>query len=379
MTDQYPSCEVVPVGKCNKCVNANITNVGPNSCSYNKKTGECTAFPNANTTKNCSNVNPFPRPPGPQPHPHPGQVDDGKCNTNDDCVQKKNGECRYDGNYKNPSKKCYYPCTTNRQCSDLGQQCLQNGYCGISDQPTSPWSRIIDGNDDKKDDDSIRKKMQESIDLQEKMLEDISNLQNLEQYLIRLLSNPNLTEEEKDEIVTKIENLTQMRINLYKNLKSINSFSTPVSNNTVGDQQTAVDIMEDELNKLKRTLSESKQTRLNKIRMIEINNYYSSRYEEHASVLKTGIVFVLAFVVLFALKAKGFLPETVFTVLKYILVIATVYFLGSKVLSMWMRDSMNYDEYDWNFNPNTAPVSSTSTSKLSWNGILSGLGFQTCV
>jgi hypothetical protein len=374
--EQFPSCDAVPVGHCSQCIGAYINRVGAGTCSYNKKTGECTSFPDSNTTRNCSDVPPLPRPPGPQPNPHPGQTDNDECYSNDDCSKQKGGQCKYNGDYKSPQRKCYYPCTSNRQCDDLGGQCLKTGYCGISDQPVNPWLRPIEETNPEKE--AMQKKMQESMDLQEKMLEDIQNLQNLEQYLIRMLSNPNLTPEEKDETMKKIENLTEMRINMYKNLKQMNSIATPIPSATIGDQQTAVDIMEEELNKLKKTVIENDQTRMNKIRLIEINNYYSSRYKDHTEVLKTGLVFLILFVVLFALKSRQLLPDVVYSALKYILVIATVYFLGSKVVSMWMRDNMNYSEYDWNFNPKTAPAPTGTSTKFTFNTFLSGLGFSTC-
>lgn len=296
-----------------------------------------------------------------------------ECNVDDDCKKGSNGQCKYNGDYVKPSKKCYYPCTVDKQCTDLGGQC-KNGYCATPDQPVRPWISSPNEN-------TVSSNLAESEDLQEKLLEDIQNLQNLEQYLFGLLNNPNLTPEEKEEILKKIEGLTKMRINLYKNLKQINTLSTssPVTNSALTDQKTAVDIMEEELNKLKKTAQENNQDRLNKIRMIEINNYYSSRYQDHADVLKTGIFFLLAFVILYFVNSKGLLPEIVFSVLKYILVVATVYFLGSKLLNMWLRDPMNYDEYNWYFNPKTAPAPlGTSNNFFSAESLLGDLGFNVC-
>lgn len=58
------------------------------------------------------------------------------------------------------------------------------------------------------------------------MINDIQSLQTMEQQLFNSLeTNPNLTPEQKQQIVDKIEKLSQMRINLYQTMGGVNSFS----------------------------------------------------------------------------------------------------------------------------------------------------------
>lgn len=304
------------------------------------------------------------------------------CQGNYDCPN--GGVCQYDGDYNNPVKKCYYPCTSDSQCTDLGPftKCNNSsGHCAISDTPPEPeWASLNIRNE-------VQKNNQKNSEIEEDLLNNVQNLQTLEQYLINLLNNPNLSDQEKEEIVNKIENLTQMRINLYKNLVSLSGYYAQnmlVSDIAISDQKNAVDIMENELNKLKEKADEANQSKLNKLRSIEINNYYSSRYLDHANVLKTGLLFLFGFLILYALKSKDLLPDTVFNILLYILVALTVYFMGKMLLDMWTRNAFNYQQYDWNFNPNMGPSSSTGTATtsastlFSTSNILSEMGISTC-
>jgi len=302
------------------------------------------------------------------------------CQGNYDCPN--GGVCQYDGNYNNPVKKCYYPCTSDSQCNDLGlfSKCdSKSGHCAINDKPPEPeWASLNIRNE-------VQRNNQKNAEIEENLLNNVQNLQSLEQYLINLLNNPNLSDQEKEEIVNKIENLTQMRINLYKNLVSLNGYYAQnmlVSDIAISDQKTAIDIMENELNKLKERAREADQSKLNKLRMIEINNYYSSRYLDHANVLKTGLIFLFGFLILYALKSKGLLPEAVFNILLYVLVALTVYFMGKMLLDMWTRNAFNYQQYDWNFNPNMGPSAATGTTSastlLSTSNILSEMGISTC-
>ncbi len=206
----------------------------------------------------------------------------------------------------------------------------------------------------------------------EKLLKDIEDLQGLEQYLIGLLNNPNLSNEQKNEILEKIEGLTEMRMNLYSNLGTLTESlgtSSSSANFILSDQKTTIDVMENELNRLKSQMVNMDQKNLNKLRMIQINTYYSKRYENHTKVLKTVLLFVLLFSLVYFLKNKGLLPDILFTILLYILVALCVYFVGKGLLDMWLRDNMNYDEYDWLFNTKSAPKPSTVPNGFTFSGM----------
>jgi len=70
--------------------------------------------------------------------------------------------------------------------------------------------------------------MSESNDSQqnnEQLLNDIQSLQTMEQQLFNSLeTNPNLTTSQKEQIVDKMNQLSNMRINLYQTLSGVNNY-----------------------------------------------------------------------------------------------------------------------------------------------------------
>jgi len=118
----------------------------------------------------------------------------------------------------------------------------------------------------------------------QEILTDIQSLQGIEQNLFNSLENPNLTSEEQESIINKINRISEMRINLYKTLTGVNSFFQQALSNSRGtltEQTAAIGVIEDELNQAKKRLRELEQEKNNKIRLVEINNYYSQQYEEY--------------------------------------------------------------------------------------------------
>ena len=76
--------------------------------------------------------------------------------------------------------------------------------------------------------------------LQEKnqqVLDNISQLQTQEKHLYDSLDNVNLSPEEKQQIIVKINELSQMRLNMYSTIKDMYSFY----NNNIGSSATALD------------------------------------------------------------------------------------------------------------------------------------------
>lgn len=59
----------------------------------------------------------------------------------------------------------------------------------------------------------------------QQILNDIQSLQIMEQQLVNSLeSNPNLTSTQQQDIIKKINQISNMRINLYKTLSGVNGF-----------------------------------------------------------------------------------------------------------------------------------------------------------
>lgn len=361
----FTNCADLNGTTCSTCTTASIQGT-TSKCYWNSSLKTCSAFQdNSGFSQTCAD----------NEKTSGGSSD--KCNTDKDC--KTGGVCQYNSNYLDPQKRCYFPCTSDQTCKDLGApgtcqkptNCATGtnckSYCKVTDSVLGEGEVTLD---------YIKRQLNASTgyDKQstEKFIKDIENLQNLEQYLINLLNNPNLTSEEKNEILEKISGLTAMRMKLYENLSSLTGSLGNNINSAdmiIFDQKRSIGVMENELNRLKTDMADMDQKNLNKLRMIQINNYFSKRYENHTKVLKLVLLFVMLFSLLYLLKNKGLLPDIVFTILLYILVALCVYFVGKGLIDMWTRDNMNYDEYDWMFNTKSAP-SKTAPPQFSFSGML---------
>jgi hypothetical protein len=138
-----------------------------------------------------------------------------------------------------------------------------------------------------------------------------------------------------------------------------NTLST--SRGTLNEQTSTIGIVENELNQAKDKLQLLQQEKSNKIRLIEINNYFGEKYAEHGNLMKIIIAILLPTLILAILNQKGILPNTVYYILLIIIAVIGFYFLWMRILSIWHRDNMNYQEYDWAFDPSNVTISKGST------------------
>ena len=193
----------------------------------------------------------------------------------------------------------------------------------------------------------------------DQILNDIQSLQTMEQELLsNLETNPNLSSQEQKQIIKKMNQLSDMRVNLYKTVGNINNyFQTALTNSqgTLHEQTAAISIIESELNQSKRRLEMLEEEKNNKIRLVEINDYYGSKYAEHGFLMKVIIFTLVPVIILAVLNNKGILPNKVYYVLLVIVSIIGAIFFWKTISSIIMRDSMNYQEYNWYFNPDWAP------------------------
>ena len=202
----------------------------------------------------------------------------------------------------------------------------------------------------------------------EQTLTDIQNLQSIEKDLYSDLEKSSaanlLTSDNKTKLINKINEISQMRMNLYSNLRNSYSF---YQNNVIGTKQTtdeqtaAVNIVENELNAAKERLKSLQDDQYNKLRYVEINDYYGKRYNDHSSIMKIVIMICIPLLLLSILANKGIVPQGVYNILLILIVVGGAIYIGSKLIIMSNRDKMNYDQFDWYFDPSAQTKSSTTT------------------
>ena len=214
----------------------------------------------------------------------------------------------------------------------------------------------------------------------QQILDDIQSLQTMEEsLLISLETNPNLTSQQQQAIVEKMNHLSDMRINLYETLSGVNSFFQSALKSSVGtlqEQTDAVKVIEQQLNDAKSYVTDLAQEQNNKIRLVQINDYFGDKYADHSSLMKIIIFTLIPIIILIFLKNRGILPNSIYTGLVVVISLIGIVFFGINWLSSISRSSMNYQEFDWFFDPSRAP-SATGNTDNPW--ATTGLNIGTCV
>ena len=164
----------------------------------------------------------------------------------------------------------------------------------------------------------------------EQILNDIQNLQQFEQELFNTLeTNTSLSVTEQQKLIDKINDLSNFRITLYQTLGGINGFFNNALSSSLGtlkEQTVAIGIVESELNNAKKRLEILEEERNNKIRLVEINEYYGDKYEEHAKLMKIIIFTLIPIIILSIMYNKGILPDMIYRFLIIVIsIIGAVY------------------------------------------------------
>ena len=190
-------------------------------------------------------------------------------------------------------------------------------------------------------------------------LANIQNLQNMEKELYKKLdtgiSEKSITKEEQDNIIGEINNLSSMRSNLYSNLKDMyknKQQNVSLNRNDLVNQLTTSSVIENELNNAKSSFQSLEDDKNNKLRMVEINTYFGSRYRAYSQLMKHIIYFTIPILILAFLSRRQILSSNIANALISLIIAVAIIYLGREIYDLSMRDNMNFDEYTWNFNPN---------------------------
>jgi hypothetical protein len=211
----------------------------------------------------------------------------------------------------------------------------------------------------------------------DKIVSDIQNLQQMEQDLFnKIEKDASLSPQQQMEIVDQINKLSTMRSNLYATLREVNGFYESAmgsSTGTLKQQTAAINIVETELNRSKRRLKALKMERNNKIRLVEINTYYGDKYEEHSALMKIIIFTLIPIIILTFLLNKGLIPRFLYFILFTIIGFIGAWYFWLTYSSIITRDNMNYDAYNWYFDANSAPKSTSDDTTDPWASIGTGI------
>jgi len=219
----------------------------------------------------------------------------------------------------------------------------------------------------------------------QQVLDNISQLQTQEKQLYDNLDDITLSSEQKQQIIARINEISQMRLNMYSSMKDMYTYyqkNVAASRSTLGQEVIAIDILENELNQAKIRLNLLEDQKLSKLRLVEINTYYGKRYNAHSRFMKTIVITCIPVIILSVLANWGILPSNLYVFLTGIVIVIGVVVMGLELIDMSNRDNMNWDEYNWYFDRSKAPSDNVEISSSSGNPWLTGsltcIGSQCC-
>ena len=196
----------------------------------------------------------------------------------------------------------------------------------------------------------------------DQIIDQIKTLQSTEMKLYDSLESRSLNSDQQGQIIDRINQISQMRMQLYASLKDMYSYyqqDVSDSRNTMNQQMVSVDVIENELNDSKRRLNLLQAQKNNKIRLVEINTFYGKQYDAHKQIMQIVAIICIPVLILTVLANKGIIPPKLNTLMVGIIIIIGLFIIGAKIIDLSNRDNMNFDEYDWYFNKDEAPTTST--------------------
>ena len=201
-------------------------------------------------------------------------------------------------------------------------------------------------------------------------LASINELQNMEKQMHDQLNsgiaNNTSTKDEQTNLVNRINELSTMRIDLFKNLGDVYENvqdNVAMSRNNLVQQLTTTKIVENELNNSKTYLDQLNENKYNKLRMVEINAYMGDKYKAYAELLKLIVYVCIPIMIVMLISKFNIIPDRyasknsvsdVFGVLIVVILMVGGYYVITKILDISSRDNMNFNEYDWGFDPQDA-------------------------
>ena len=208
--------------------------------------------------------------------------------------------------------------------------------------------------------------------IQEEQLKDdqtINNISQIDSQITSLYnnletinndSNPN---NKQQKILQQIKELEQLKSSLYTSIN--NSYLSTQSNvsdarNSLINEFAVTNIIGKELKNANKNLTTLEQERYNKVRMAEINNYYSDKYQAQTYIMKLIVYLCIPILILGILMKNEFIPAKIARILIGIIVGIGVIIIMYQLIDIGRRSNMDFSEYRFPFNPDDVDVNSNS-------------------
>jgi hypothetical protein len=119
--------------------------------------------------------------------------------------------------------------------------------------------------------------------------------------------------------------------------------------------------------------AELKSANDGKKRMIELNTYYGKRFNAQAGVVKLFIYMCVPVLILAILANASLIPTSIAGFIIVIIIVTGLVYIYAAVNDINRRSKMNFDEYEWEFDPSRVGVIS-NPNYVSKGGLGAGIG-----
>ena len=180
--------------------------------------------------------------------------------------------------------------------------------------------------------------------------DDIQKLENIEDKLMLQLNT--VPDENKDEIMKNIKNISDMKFRLYENIKNnytVYNQQLSNTNKVLNEQEQAMGIINKEINEMNMNKQKIKNEILKKNKQVQINEYYGLYYQSHAYIFKIIIIGCFCVIFILLLKKNGILPNKIAWGVIIAIVVVVIVMIIKKGWNLYWRDDVNFNEYDWYF------------------------------
>ena len=200
----------------------------------------------------------------------------------------------------------------------------------------------------------------------ERQFANIAELQNVQTKLFtdleKLAGSPDIALPSIQAQITdkflQIDNLTKLRTNIFETIKAnygITQSDYNIQRKSYAQQLVALSIIENDLLNTSNQLRTSLSIRDNAERMVGVNNYYTRRYEAHASIMKNIVFYCGIIILVIFLMRMGVVTDEIASLVIIIALCFGIIIIGKKVYDLSRRNNIDYDKYNFPFDIGNIP------------------------
>lgn len=156
--------------------------------------------------------------------------------------------------------------------------------------------------------------------------------------------------DKQKQIMDQIDQLTQMRMNMFKQIQG--QFSGDQSDLTgtqksIASQLALAKVTETQLKDMKKQVRQLEDMKNDKLRMVEIGSYEAQRYDAYKNVMLYIFLTAIAMVLINKFAQLGILPDFLSTGLMSVVLVTSMILVARKLVDIGSRSPLNFDKYDF--------------------------------